>query len=75
MADSQLADLDLKTILSLAGMPPQKEIINPRNPREMAERVKVTFRPLPGGYDNRAVIEFRKELEEKLKKKRCSCGG
>lgn len=66
MADPQLADLDLKTILSLAGMPPQKEIINPRNPREMAERVKVAFRPLPGGYDNRAVIKFRKELEEKL---------
>ncbi|HEX3034236.1 MAG TPA: hypothetical protein VHT73_03760 [Thermodesulfobacteriota bacterium] len=67
MPDSQLADLDLKTIISLTGMPPQKDIINPRDSREMAQRVKVTFRPLPNGYNNETIIRFRKILEEKLK--------
>src|SRR5919108_1632053 len=67
MPDSQIADLDLKTIISLTGMPPQKDIINPRNPSEMAQRVKVTFRPLPNGYNNETIIRFRNTLEEKLR--------
>ncbi len=67
MIDLQIADLDIETIISLAGIPPQKDIINPRDPKEMAKRVKVTFRPLPDVYGNKTVIEFRKTLEEKLK--------
>jgi len=67
MTDLQLADLDLGTIISLAGIPPQKEIVNPKNPIEMAKRVRVTIRPLPDGYGNKTIIEFRKALEEKLK--------
>jgi hypothetical protein len=67
MTDLQLADLDLETIISLAGIPPQKEIVNPKNPIEMAKRVRVTIRPLPDGYGNKTIIEFRKTLEEKLK--------
>jgi hypothetical protein len=67
MIDLQIADLDLETIISLAGIPPQKDIINPRDPKEMAKRVKVTFRPLPDVYENKTIIEFRKTLEDKLK--------
>ncbi|MGH7806614.1 MAG: hypothetical protein ACRENT_00810 [Thermodesulfobacteriota bacterium] len=67
MTDLQIADLDLETIISLAGIPPQKDIINPRDPKEMGKRVKVTFRPLPDGYGNKIIIEFRNTLEEKLK--------
>jgi hypothetical protein len=67
MDSPQLADLDLETIITLTGMPNQKEIVNPKNPKEMAKRVKVTFRPLPKGYNNESVIQFRKKLEEKLK--------
>jgi hypothetical protein len=67
MNDTQLADLDLETIISLAGIPPQKDIINPKNPLEMAKRVRVTFRPLPNGYGNETIIRFRNTLEEKLK--------
>lgn len=63
---SSLADLDLETIISIAGMPVQKELVNPRNPKEMAEHVRVTFRPLPNGYRDEAIIRFRNLLQEKL---------
>ena len=63
----KLADLDLSTIISLAGMPPQKELVNPRMPSEMAKRVRVTFRPLPKDFGNQTVIRFRDKLEQKLK--------
>ncbi|MBD2448804.1 non-ribosomal peptide synthase [Nostoc sp. FACHB-152] len=32
----------------------------------MAKQLKVTFRPLPKGFNNATVLEFRKELELKL---------
>jgi hypothetical protein len=63
---AELADLDLETIISLAGMPVQKELVNPRDPKQMAEKVRVTFRPLPKGYSNKTIIEFRYKLYEKL---------
>jgi len=63
---ANLADLDVETILNLVGMPVQKELVNPRNPKEMAEKVRVTFRPLPKGYDNKTIINFRYKLKEKL---------
>ncbi len=67
MDSHKLADLELDTIISLAGMPPQKELVNPRMPSEMAKRVRVTFRPLPKNFGNQVVIRFREKLEQKLK--------
>lgn len=67
MDSQQFADLELKTIISLAGMPVQKDLVNPRKPLEMAKKVRVTFRPLPRNYGNQIVINFREKLEKKLK--------
>ncbi len=67
MDSQKFADLELKTIITLAGMPPQKDLVNPRKPLEMAKRVRVTFRPLPRDYGNQIVIKFREKLENKLK--------
>ncbi len=36
----------------------------------MAKSLVVTFRPLPEGYNNKAIVEFRQELEKKLQ----ACG-
>lgn len=36
------------------------------DPHEMAQQLKVTFRPLPNGYDNATVINFRRRLAESL---------
>ncbi|MFA9409415.1 MAG: hypothetical protein ACERKJ_11370, partial [Candidatus Dadabacteria bacterium] len=66
MDSQQFADLELKTIISLAGMPVQKDLVNPRKPLEMAKRVRVTFRPLPRNYGNQIVIKFREKLKNKL---------
>jgi hypothetical protein len=63
---AELAGLDLETIISLGGMPAQKELVNPRDPKQMAEKVRVTFRPLPKGYPNKTIIDFRYRLYEKL---------
>ncbi|AFZ23501.1 hypothetical protein Cylst_1199 [Cylindrospermum stagnale PCC 7417] len=37
------------------------------NPKVMAQNLSVTFRPLPHGYKNEAIIKFRQELVNKLK--------
>lgn len=66
MDSQQFADLELKTIISLAGMPVQKDLVNPRKPLEMAKKVRVTFRPLPRNYGNQLVIKFREKLKNKL---------
>ena len=67
MNSQQFADLELKTIIRLAGMPDQKDLVNPRKPLEMAKRVRVTFRPPPRNYGNQIVLRFRENLENKLK--------
>lgn len=67
MNSHKLADLELSTIITLAGMPPQKELVNPRMPSEMAKKVRVTFRPLPKDFGNRIIISFRDKLEQKLR--------
>ncbi len=67
MPSEQFADIELKTIISLTGMPEQKGLVNPREPLEMAKKVRVTFRPLPNGYGNHFVIRFREKLERKLR--------
>jgi hypothetical protein len=68
MDNHKLADLELSTIISLTGMPPQKELVNPRMPSEMAKRVRITFRPLPKDYGNQMIIRFREKLELKMMK-------
>ncbi len=67
MQEGQFADLELKTIVALTGMPVKKDIVNPKQPHEMATRVKVTFRPLPDSYRNMIVKDFRQQLEDKLR--------
>lgn len=37
------------------------------DPRAMAQKLTVTFRPLPSGYTNKIVLKFREELELKLR--------
>ena len=48
-------------------MPVNKDIINPKMPREMAERVKVTFRPVPSNYYEGNVKNYRESLINCLK--------
>jgi len=69
MNSIEIADIELKTIVHLTGMPTNKDIINPKIPSEMAKRVRVTFRPLPIRYNNEVIINFREKLEEMLIKK------
>ncbi len=66
MEAKQIADLDVKTIIGLAGMPINKDIINPKNPVEMAERVRVTFKPVPPHYFDSEVKNFREALKGSL---------
>lgn len=66
MDSGRFADLELKTIITLTGMPDQKDFVNPRDPKEMARKVRVTFRPLPRNYNNHIVMGFRDKLREKL---------
>jgi len=67
MENGHIADIELTTISVLAGMPVNKDIINPKMPREMAERVKVTFRPLPANYYEGNVKNYRETLIHCLK--------
>jgi len=67
MENGHIADIELTTISVLAGMPVNKDIINPKMPREMAERVKVTFRPLPANYYEGNVKNYRETLIRCLK--------
>ncbi len=67
MKNGYIADLELSTISILSGMPVNKDIINPKMPREMAERVKVTFRPLPSNYYEGNVKNYRESLINCLK--------
>lgn len=36
------------------------------NPQIMAQKLTVTFKPLPKNYNNQQIIDFREELENKL---------
>ena len=61
MENGHIADVELSTIAVLSGMPVNKDIINPKMPREMAERVKVTFRPVPANYYEGNVKNYREQ--------------
>lgn len=37
------------------------------DPKTMAQKLTVTFKPLPENYNNQQIIDFRKELENKLR--------
>ncbi len=67
MNDHQgIADLDLRTIAALAGMPKIKNLVNPKNPTEMSERVIVTFKPLPKNYPDTEISAYRERLRNSL---------
>lgn len=64
-------DLSLRTIGRLIGGFGASGFIPPViNPQAMAQKLKVTFRPLPKGYKDAAILKFRTELEQQMR----SCG-
>ncbi|MEO0839173.1 MAG: hypothetical protein AAF063_09755 [Cyanobacteria bacterium J06643_5] len=71
---SQSEHLSLQTIGLLIGGFCQKTIQQFKpptiNPTEMARKLKITFRPLPDGYNQETIIKFREELQQKLQ----NCG-
>ncbi len=67
MNDHQgIADLDLQTIAALAGMPKIKNLVNPKDPTEMSERVIVTFKPIPKNYPDTEISAYRERLRNSL---------
>jgi len=70
MHNNHIADIDIATITLLAGMPVNKKIVNPKKPKDMAEKVRVTFRPLPEPYYKTDIKTFRQSLLECLKDNR-----
>lgn len=67
MNDRQgIADLDLQTIAALTGMPKIKNLVNPKNPTEMSERVVVTFKPIPKNYPYTEINAYRERLRNSL---------
>ncbi|MCY3973342.1 MAG: non-ribosomal peptide synthase [Candidatus Dadabacteria bacterium] len=63
---NRIADVDLKTIVSLTGMPRLRNVANPTDPRAMASNVRVAFRPVPPRYGNGRIREFSGELKASL---------
>lgn len=66
MNDQVIADLDLQTIAALSGMPKIKNLVNPKNPVQMSQRVTVTFKPLPKNYPNTEISAYRERLRNSL---------
>lgn len=60
--------LSLQTIGRLIGGYGRGESFNTPiiDPTLMAQKLKVTFRPLPSNYVNQSIIHFRKDLETRL---------
>ncbi len=61
-----IADLGLQTIAALTGMPKIKNLVNPKDPTEMSERVIVTFKPLPKNYPYTEISAYRERLKNSL---------
>jgi hypothetical protein len=65
------AGLSLSTIGRLIGGVEQQGAAKVKPPvidsKTMARQVCVTFRPLPKGYQNQTVLQFRQQLEDHLK--------
>ena len=66
MNDQAIADLGLRTIAALAGMPKIKNLVNPKNPAEMSQRVTVTFKPIPKNYPETEISAYRERLRNSL---------
>ena len=66
-----IADLDLRTITALAGMPKIKNLVNPKDPTEMSVRVIVTFKPLPKNYPDTEINAYRERLRNSLLSNGC----
>ncbi|BAZ50016.1 hypothetical protein NIES4103_26300 [Nostoc sp. NIES-4103] len=67
---TETQDLSLQTIGRLIGGFCHKITgFNPPiiEPKVMAKKLKVTFRPLPNEYKQAAILKFREELENKLR--------
>ncbi|WP_462137014.1 TubC N-terminal docking domain-related protein [Candidatus Mycalebacterium sp.] len=64
----KIADIDIKTIVSLTGMPKLRNSANPMDPREMAGSVRVAFRPVPGGYPDELIKSFSGKLRTSLER-------
>lgn len=64
--DDRIADLNLDTIASLAGMPRIRNMVNPKDPTKMGERVTVTFKPLPRRYADAEIVRYRQRLRNSL---------
>jgi hypothetical protein len=60
--------LSLQTIGRLVGGYGSGESFTPPviDPTVMAQKLKITFRPLPNRYHNEAILGFRKDLQAKL---------
>ncbi|AFY75728.1 hypothetical protein Ple7327_0260 [Pleurocapsa sp. PCC 7327] len=70
LCTSETQDLSLQTIGRLIGGYCRKVtgFIPPViDPKIMANKLKVTFRPLPDGYKKETILKFRQELERKLR--------
>ncbi|MBF2019677.1 MAG: non-ribosomal peptide synthase [Hydrococcus sp. C42_A2020_068] len=70
LCTSETQDLSLQTIGRLIGGYCRKVtgFIPPViDPKIMANKLKVTFRPLPDGYKEETILKFRQELERKLR--------
>lgn len=68
--NTETQDLSLPTIGRLIGGFCRKITgFNPPiiEPKVMAKKLKVTFRPLPNAYKEAAILKFRDELENKLR--------
>jgi len=64
--------LSLQTIGCLISGSHQQSVLDFKppiiNPKSMAQKLTVTFKPLPKGYDKKQIIQFREELENTLQK-------
>ncbi|MFN6498155.1 MAG: hypothetical protein RMX65_014265 [Nostoc sp. DedQUE01] len=63
--------LNLQTIGRLIGGFAQQSSVEYKppiiDPKIMAQKLIVTFKPLPSSYNNQKILKFRQELQEKLK--------
>ena len=67
MTQDKLTQIPIATLTGILGLKTQKIQINPMLTSDMAREISVTFRPLPNGYDNESVVEFREKLDTRLR--------
>ena len=67
MTQDKLTQIPIATLTGILGLKTQKLQINPILTTDMAREISVTFLPLPNGYDNESVVEFREKLDARLR--------